>query len=102
MYPVVLVIHVIVALLVILTVLIQVGKGVGLSGLFGGGGGEALFSAPSGSTFMRKLTAGLAIAFFTTSLLLTYLSARKGLKSVTRRAWTAAQQQQQQQQQQPK
>lgn len=85
MYNTILTVHVLVCLLVILVVLIQSGKGAGLSNVFGGGGGgDALFSAPSGSLFIRKLTTGLAVGFFLTSLTLTYLSARRGLRTVTR------------------
>jgi len=90
MYPALLTLHVLVCLLVILVVLIQSGKGAGLANVFGGGGGDALFSAPSGSMFIRKLTTGLAIGFFMTSLVLTYLSARRGLRTVTRGAWQGA------------
>ncbi|TXH22612.1 MAG: preprotein translocase subunit SecG, partial [Elusimicrobia bacterium] len=71
-------IHVVICVLVILAVLIQSGKGAGFAGVFGGGGGDALFSAPSGSMFIRKVTTGLAIAFFVSSLLLTFLGARRG------------------------
>src|SRR5688572_26131835 len=87
MYSVILAVHVVVCILVILVVLLQSGKGAGFAGLFGGGGGDALFSAPSGSSFVRKLTTGLAVGFFLTSLLLTYMSARRGLSSVTRGSW---------------
>ncbi len=90
MYSLLLTLHVLVCLLVILVVLIQSGKGAGLNSVFGSGGGDALFSAPSGSMFIRKLTTGLAVAFFLTSLLLTYLSARKGLRTVTRGMWNPA------------
>ena len=91
MYYLVLSLHVLVCLLVILVVLIQSGKGAGLSNVFGGGGGgDALFSAPSGSSFIRKLTTGFAVAFFITSLTMTYLAARRGLRSVTRGAWSQA------------
>ncbi len=83
MYSVVLSLHVVACLLVILVVLIQSGKGAGMGGLFSGGGGDALFSAPSGSSFIRKVTTGFAITFFVTSLLLTYLGARRGMQSVT-------------------
>lgn len=83
LYSVILAIHVVVCVLVILTVLLQSGKGAGFAGLTGGGGGDALFSAPSGSSFIRKVTTGFAVAFFTTSLLLTYLAARRGTRSVT-------------------
>jgi preprotein translocase subunit SecG len=82
MYPVVISIHVLVCLLVILVVMIQSGKGAGLSGLTGGGSSDALFNAPSGSMFMRKVTAGLVILFFATSLLLTFLASRQRVQSV--------------------
>jgi preprotein translocase subunit SecG len=91
MYTTLLTLHIIVCALVILIVLIQSGKGAGLSGVFGGGGGDALFSAPSGSMFLRKLTTGLAVGFFLTSLMLTYLSARRGLRTVTRGVWNGGQ-----------
>jgi preprotein translocase subunit SecG len=87
MIAIMLTLHVIVCLMVILVVLVQSGRGAGLSSVFGGGGGDALFSAPSGSSFIRRLTTGLAIAFFLTSLTLTYLSARRGLSTVTRGGW---------------
>jgi preprotein translocase subunit SecG len=87
MYEVLLGLHVIVCVLVILVVLIQTGKGAGLSNVFGGGGGDAVFSAPSGSSFMRKLTTGFAVAFFMTCILLTYLTARQGSRTVTRNAF---------------
>lgn len=84
MYITLMTLHVIVCALVVFIVLIQSGKGAGLSNVFGGGGGgDALFSAPSGSMFIRKLTTGLAVAFFLTSLLLTYMSARR-----TRSLWS--------------
>src|ERR1051326_7864669 len=87
MYAVLIFLHVLICMMVILIVLVQSGRGAGFSGLFGGGGGDALFSAPSGSSFLRKLTTGLATGFFLTSLFLTYLSARRGIHSVTRGAW---------------
>jgi preprotein translocase subunit SecG len=78
-------IHVVICFLVILAVLIQSGKGAGFAGVFGGGSGDALFSAPSGSMFIRKVTTGLAVAFFVSSLLLTILGARRGGQTVTQR-----------------
>jgi preprotein translocase subunit SecG len=84
MYPVVLSIHVLTCLLVVMVVLLQSGKGAGFSGLFGGGSSDSLFNAPSGSMFLRKLTTGLAVAFFATSLFLTFLGARQHVTTVTR------------------
>jgi preprotein translocase subunit SecG len=84
LFSVILSIHVVTCVLVILVVLLQSGKGAGFSGIFGGGGSDAVFSAPSGSNFIRKVTSGFAIAFFVSSLLLTYLGSRRGVQTVTR------------------
>ncbi len=83
MYSVMLSLHVLVCLLVVLIVLIQSGKGAGFSGLFGGGSSDALFNAPSGSMFLRKVTTGLAVFFFASSILLTYLGVRQRVYTVT-------------------
>jgi preprotein translocase subunit SecG len=85
MYPIVLALHVLFCLFVILIVLVQSGKGAGFSGLMGGGSSDAIFNAPSGSMFLRKVTTGLVAAFFVTSLLLTFLAARQHGSSVTQR-----------------
>lgn len=85
MYPVVLALHVLFCLFVILIVLLQSGKGAGFSGLMGGGSSDAIFNAPSGSMFLRKVTTALVAAFFVTSLLLTFLTARQRVSSVTQR-----------------
>jgi preprotein translocase subunit SecG len=82
-YPLLLSLHVLVCLLVILVVLVQSGKGAGFSSVFGGGSSDSLFNAPSGSMFIRKVTAGLAAAFFLSSLFLTYFGSRQRASSVT-------------------
>ncbi len=84
LFSLVLSVHVVACVFVILAVLLQSGKGAGMSGIFGGGGSDAVFSAPSGTSFIKKVTAGLAVSFFITSLLLTYLGSRRGVRSVTR------------------
>jgi len=83
MITIITILHVIVCLLLILVILLQIGKAGSLGGLFGGGGGEQLFSTPSGSNFLRKLTVGFTVIFIITSLSLTFLSYRKKLKTVT-------------------
>ncbi|MFH1283542.1 MAG: preprotein translocase subunit SecG [bacterium] len=76
--------HIVSCVLLILIVLLQAGRSGGLGGIFGGGGGnDALFSAPSGSAFLKKLTTTLAIMFMFTSFILTFLSSREGMKTVT-------------------
>ena len=89
-------VHVIVCLLMILVVLLQTGRGAGLS-VFGGGG-DSLINTPTGSDFMKKFTAILAGTFAFTSLFLTLLANRAGMTSVTAkvRPMPAPQQQQRQ------
>jgi len=56
----------------------QSSKGGGLSGTFGGGGSSALFGGREAATFLSKLTTGLAIAFFTISILIGVMSVPRG------------------------
>lgn len=85
MYPLILLLHIAVCVGVILIVLLQAGKGAGLSGLFGGGTSDQLFSAPTGSVFLKKVTTAMAIIFVVTSVLLTFHAARRETRSVVER-----------------
>ena len=83
MITLILVVHIIVSICLILIVLLQVGKGASLSGLFGGGGGgEAIFGGGGGDVFMKKLTVVFAILFICTSLTLTIISVRRPLSTI--------------------
>jgi preprotein translocase subunit SecG len=84
MYTFLLTVHIIACFGMILFVLLQTGRGAGLS-MFGGGG-DSLINTPSGSSFMKKFTGGLAATFAFTSLFLTLLSDRTGMSSVTSKA----------------
>ena len=81
MYHFLLTVHIIACFGMILFVLLQTGRGAGLS-MFGGGG-DSLINTPSGSSFMKKFTGALAATFAFTSLFLTLLSDRTGMSSVT-------------------
>ena len=81
MYAFLLTVHVVACLFLILVVLLQAGRGAGLA-VFGGGG-DAMFASPSGSSFLKQATAFTAGTFAVTSLLLTLLSGRVGMGSVT-------------------
>lgn len=81
MYHFVMAVHVLACLSMILFVLLQTGRGAGLQ-MFGGGG-DSLITTPSGSSFMKKFTAGLAVTFGITSLLMTLLQNRASFTSVT-------------------
>lgn len=77
MYQALSVIHLLVALSIIGMVLLQQGKGADAgTGLGGGGGSGSLFGARGAASFLSRTTAILAVVFFSTSLVLAYLSGR--------------------------
>ena len=70
----VLAVHVLVALGIIGLVLLQHGKGADVGAAFGSGASGSLFGASGSANFLSRTTAILAVIFFITSLLLTYLA----------------------------
>jgi preprotein translocase subunit SecG len=78
----------------ILVVLLQSSKGSGLAGAFGGAGGQTMFGGQETATFLSRLTTYLAIIFMVLSLVLAFLSARRGSGGVRSVVREAAQQQQ--------
>ena len=68
------VLHVIVCLFLMLTVLLQSGKGGGMGGAFGGSNAGTVFGGSGASTFLRKLTAGAATVFMLTSMVLAFIA----------------------------
>src|SRR5438045_6810772 len=75
MYQLILMIHVMVAVVLIGLVLIQHGKGADIGAAFGSGASNTLFGSQGTCGFLFKLTFGLALTFFATSLLLSYMVA---------------------------
>ena len=78
MYGVIQVLHVLICVLLVVVVLMQQSRGGGMSSVFGGGGGsaESLFGGKGATPFFVKLTTGLAIGFFVTSVMLVLISRR--------------------------
>ncbi len=72
-------IHIIVSILLIITVLLQPGKGDDLGTIFGGSS-QSIFGASGAVPFLTKVTRVLAVVFIVTSLSLGYFSA-KGIRS---------------------
>lgn len=70
-------IHVIVAIVLIGLVLIQHGKGADIGAAFGSGASNTLFGSQGTGGFLFKLTGGLALTFFATSLALSYIVSTK-------------------------
>jgi len=83
-YYVVPAIHVFACLFLIVVVLLQTGKGADMGAVFGGGS-QTLFGSGGAGNFLTKLTAGTAIAFMLTSLILTYGSSRNPSSTLVRR-----------------
>ena len=73
----VLVVHVIIASVMILFILMQQGKGAEAGASFGGGGSQTVFGSAGSASFLTKLTAGLAIGFFITSMALAVFAKQK-------------------------
>ena len=74
MINILLIIHLLIALALIGTVLLQRSEG-GALGIGGGGaGGGAMFSSRGAANVLTRATAGLAAAFFVTSIALTILA----------------------------
>ena len=73
MYQLILMVHVLVALCLIGLVLIQHGKGADIGASFGSGASSTVFGSQGTGGFLFKLTGGLALTFFVTSLSLSYL-----------------------------
>jgi len=73
-FQVILIIHVILALGLVSIILIQHGKGADAGAAFGSGAAGAVFGSRGAHSFLYKLTAGLAIGFFVTSIFLAYLA----------------------------
>jgi preprotein translocase subunit SecG len=78
MYGVLIALHVISCLVLIMVILLQAGKGGGISETFGGSGGLQQMLGTKASAFMTKATAACAVLFLTTSLTLALVSMEKG------------------------
>ena len=76
MYATVIVIHVVISLFLIAVILLQAGKGGGLSDTFGGSQMQSLFGTKS-ATVLTKLTAVCAIGFIATCITLAVMSSHQ-------------------------
>src|SRR3954469_7559388 len=68
------ILHVLICLFLMLTVLMQQGKGGGMGGAFGGGNAATVFGGSGASSFLKRLTAGAGTIFMLTSMLLAFLA----------------------------
>ena len=80
-YYVIVTLYVIVCALLIITILLQQGKGGDIANAFGGGSSQAVFGARSGATLLTRATSVLAALFVIGAITLTVWG-QKGPRSV--------------------
>ncbi|WP_373048011.1 preprotein translocase subunit SecG [Vulgatibacter sp.] len=76
------ILHVLVCIFLVLTILLQAGKGASVGAAFGGAGSQTVFGGRGAQTFLSKLTTAAAAIFFITSLALSYASTAGGTGSL--------------------
>lgn len=76
------VLHVIICVLLVVTVLLQFGKGAEMGAVMGGGASQAVFSSSAKGNFMTKLTTILAIGFMLNSIVLTTIKSKESKRSL--------------------
>jgi preprotein translocase subunit SecG len=69
-------IHVLSCVALVVSILLQSGKGGGLAGAFGAGSSQTLFGGRGAATFLTRASTVLAVIFFVTSLTLGLTSSR--------------------------
>jgi preprotein translocase subunit SecG len=80
------ILHVAVSMFMIAVVLLQSGKGAEMGASFGSSGSQSVFGAGGGSTFLSKMTTGVAVIFMLTSLTLAYISGNPSSSSIMKGA----------------
>ena len=81
MVTILVIFHVLICIGLILSILLQSGKGADLGAAFGGSS-QTLFGSAGAVPFLNKLTTGVAIAFMVTSLSLAFLASKTTKSSV--------------------
>ena len=71
------ILHVFVAIVLILMVLLQKGKGADIGAAFGGAS-QTVFGPRGAASVLSKITTGAAVIFMLTSLSLAFISSKKG------------------------
>lgn len=82
LYALVIAIHVIVSLVLIAVILLQAGRGGGLSETFGGSSTQTLFGTKT-SVFLTRATAAAAIIYIITCLTLAVMTSHRGRSLVS-------------------
>ncbi|MEA1990835.1 MAG: preprotein translocase subunit SecG [Thermodesulfobacteriota bacterium] len=80
MYTILIVVYIIVCIFLVLTVLLQQGKGAAIGAVFGSS--DTIFGSAGPASFLHKITSGLAVLFMVLALVLCYLSAHRAEDSI--------------------
>ena len=78
MYTAVLTLHVLLAIVLVILVLLQQGKGADAGAVMGGGGASTVFGVGGASSLLVRMTTFIAIAFMLTSVGLVKLALNEG------------------------
>ncbi len=81
MVSVVITVHVIVCITLVIVVLLQQGKGAEVGAVFGGSS-QTVFGAGGAGNVLTRVTSGLAVVFFATSMYLAYASTKRATGSI--------------------
>lgn len=73
--------HTLIAILIIVLVLLQRGKGADAGAAFGAGASGTVFGSRGSGSFFSRMTAVFATAFFASSLTLAYLSTQRQVEA---------------------
>lgn len=76
------VLHVAICVLLVVTVLLQFGKGAEMGAIMGGGASQAVFSSSAKGNFMTKTTTVLAIMFMVNSITLSIIKSKTANRSL--------------------
>lgn len=82
MHSLLLAIHILVSITLIITILLQSGKGADIGAVFGGAGSQTLFGSAGPADFLNKATRILVVTFLITSLALGYFSFERSSKGI--------------------
>ncbi len=74
----VLALHIVMCISLVLTVLLQAGRGANMGAVFGSGSSQTIFGSSGPGTFLGKATTVIATLFMLTSLWLAYSATHKG------------------------
>jgi len=74
MYQLIMFFHVFAAVCLIALVLVQQGKGATMGAAFGSGASQTVFGSRGSGSFLLRITIGLIVVFFVTSLTLNYMT----------------------------